>query len=502
MNDFQYFKSSVVWVVGSKIIDALIRFFAIPILIGLYGKNQYGVLVLVMSINAYAQFLDMGINTGAVNYYSRWIAEKKYQYLERVARTSITFYMGIGLINTVLILCLYFFGDTVFGLSKDNFYLFKKLILYLIPFGVMSWVSMVFIQLLISDRNIKYVHKIKIYSAVFHLLIIYVVHRYEYSIYCYYAFFLVSSVFVIFPLYIKCNSSGLLGSIRPALYFSDFSIVLKYSVSIFLMGFFQFIATKSRPLVLSAFSTGDSAILADYNVVEAFPLFIVSICSMMISIMMPKTSKAVYENNKVEIDRIAYEGTKYSTVLVSLLCFPVMINAVDIIIVYVGGQYVHLYQWLIVWLIVLLLFLHNTPIASLVLSTGKTRVLVFSSAFASFFSIIINAGLVDRYGVGAAVIGYGLYIVIQMLVYYLYYIGVVLKLSSKKVFYSFFLCSFPALLPLPIVYLLGNYFESIYLRIFIKSFLWFIVYFALLVYFDVVDLSFLKRSLKFKGNNV
>src|SRR5690606_11730699 len=147
------------------------------------------------------------------------------------------------------------------------------------------------------------------------------------------------------------------------------------------------------------------SILSDYRVIEVFPIFIISIGGMLISILLPKTSQAIQRNDRNTIERMAYEGTKYTSILIALLCFPVILNAKELIILYVGEDYSHLSIWLSLWVFTLTLFLHNSPVSSLVLATGKTRMLVYSSGIACTVSIIFNAVLTQKFGVGSAVIG-------------------------------------------------------------------------------------------------
>ena len=82
--------------------------------------------------------------------------------------------------------------------------------------------------------------------------------------------------------------------------------------------------------------------------------------------------------------------------------------------------------------------MHNTPVASLVLSSGKTRFLIYSSATACILSLPITIILAPTLNVGAAVIGYLAYMLIQIGFFYIYYIPKVLKLDSKKIFFSAF----------------------------------------------------------------
>jgi len=72
-------------------------------------------------------------------------------------------------------------------------------------------------------------------------------------------------------------------------------------------------------------------------------------------------------------------------------------------------------------------------VASLVLSSGKTKALIFSSAISCIVSLPITVVLAPTMNVGAAVLGYLVYMSIQIGFFYVYYIPKVLKLSSWKI---------------------------------------------------------------------
>ena len=208
----------------------------------------------------------------------------------------------------------------------------------------------------------------------------------------------------------------------------------------------------------------------------------------MISIFLPKTSRAIQNNDRAAVERMAYEGTKYTSILVAVLCFPVMLSAKELLMLYVGPEYVHLALWLFLWVFTLTLSLHNSPVSSLVLATGKTKMLVFSTAIASAISIVINALLTSKYGVGSAVIGYLTYIIIQVSFYYLYFNSKVLGLKSMRVFKSFIIPTCLGLVCFVAVYFIKIEIDLLILKIVVKTIIWGLFYLLLLLCFKVVDL--------------
>jgi O-antigen/teichoic acid export membrane protein len=113
LRNTSYYSRSFFWGVISKIIDALVKFITIPLLLQYFGKENYGILTLAIATNAYMHILDLGINTGAIKYFSQWISEKNTELIEKVARSSLTFYFYIGFINSLLLIALGVWGESL-----------------------------------------------------------------------------------------------------------------------------------------------------------------------------------------------------------------------------------------------------------------------------------------------------------------------------------------------------------------------------------------------------
>lgn len=491
----KYIAGSFIWSSIAKILNAGLKFISIPLLLNYFGKTDYGLITLAISTNAYMQLLNMGMNTGAVKFFSQWIANKEYDRINKVTRTNITFYTGLGIINSIILLVLAWKGGNVFKITTEEFSTFRYLLFILAGLSIINWTTFVFNQLLIADEKIAFTQKVLSIRNVLNLIVVFLTIHFKWSIVQYFLFDSVISMLVIVPYYWVSKHRNLVRSILPGFYWKDFSIVFKYSLAIFAMSLFQFTATQSRPLILGMLSNQGASILADYRVVEVFPVFIISIGGMLISILLPKTSQAIQRNDRKAIEKMAYEGTRYTSILVALLCFPIILNSSELLTLYVGESYSHLNIWLSLWVFTLTLFLHSSPVASLVLATGRTRMLVYSSAIACIVSIIINALLTNQYGIGSAVIGYLIYTIIQMSFYYLHINSKILKINSLRIFKSFLVPTLLAGISFLFVHLMKINSNAIILSIIMKSTVWLIFYCTFLLISKQISLSELYKKL-------
>lgn len=488
-NNTKYIVGSFISGVIAKSLDAVIKFVTIPLLLVHFGRSDFGLITLAISINAYISLLDMGMNTGSVKFFSQWIGQGAYGLIDRVSRTNLTFYLCIGIVNSLILILLAVYPNLIFNINVNQITTFQNLLIILSITSLFNWSSFVFNQLLIADEKMALVQQLFSARSILLLIVVLFTINYNLSLTKYFIGYVTVNSIIIVPYCIICLKRKLITSLIPAFYWKDFSIVLKYSLAIFSIGLFQFTATQSRPLILGMFSTSGVDILSDYRVIEVFPIFIISIGGMLISIFLPKSSKYILNNDKSQIEKFAYKGTLYTAILTTILCFPVILTSKELLTVYVGPEYTHLAIWLSSWTFTLILFLHNSPVASLVLASGEIKMLAYSSAFACIVSIVINAILCPFLGVGSAIIGYLVYILIQMLFYYLYFNSKVLGLKSSKVFKSFTVPTILGIIVSIIIVLLKIDINNIYIQILVKCLLFLSIFVISLFLFKVISIK-------------
>lgn len=499
MSQSRYIIKSIFWSILAKTTDSSIKIISVPLLLNYFGKENFGLLALAISTNAYMQLLDLGINTGAIKFFSQWIGEKNFNLIDTVSRTSISFYGLIGLLNAFILIALSFYGTAFFNIGEEHSAELSKLFIILAIFSIINWGSSVFNQLLIADEKIPFIQVTNIAKSLINLSIIYTTLTYGLSLISYFFYTSIANSLIVIPYYIRTKQLGLVKSYKPAFNWNDFKPILKYSIAIFLMGIFQMTAMNSRPIILAVFSTEGVGIITEYRILETIVSFVIVIGGMFISIFLPKAARLVHKNNQTEIRKFAYNSTSHTSIIVILLCFPLLINTNEIITVYVGSEYSFLANWLIVWLVTVLIYLHNTPVSSLVLATGKTRPLVYSSALACTVSLVINAVLCPIIGVGSAIIGYSSYIIIQMLFYYCYFNTKILLLDSFKVFSAFF-CPLliAAISTIPILSFNLINLESLIAVAFLKSITWGSLFLVQLYIFKIIEWESFKPYLKLR----
>lgn len=494
-----YYASTFFWTCFQRILNAIVGFISVPMLLSVYGKADYGIISIATACNGYMHLLDLGMNTGAVRFFSQWRTNGQSELINRVARTNITFYLIIAVINAVGLLIVAFVGEGWFSVSQDEFLKLQKCLIILAIFCVFNWSATTFNQLLVANKMMSYTLQLQSVISLLKIILVGSVIVFDISLTSYFFILTLIISLLLFPYADRCKRLGLIDSFKPSFHWDDYRVVLTFSLSIFALSVFQMTATQSRPIVLSIFACDGAEAVADFRILEVVPQLIIMIGGTFSGIFLPKTSEMVATGDKKEITKFAYKWTTLTSVLACVLCFPFMICARNVLIAYVGSEYEHLSSWLVIWCVTVLLQIHTTPGNSLILAYGKTKLMVYTTIVSCILSIIVNAFLCQRFAVGSAVIGYLIYVVIQIALNYLYYYKKLLNLSRMHMSLKFIfpvIMAFIVALPLyfwDLEFILAPYLQNdrlLQLSVCVaKSAIWFIPYLLLLQLTKTVNLK-------------
>lgn len=497
MRNKNYYVESFVWSTLAKAAAALLGFLTIPLLLGLWGKAEYGILSIAVSCNGYIQLLDMGMNTGSVRYLSQWKQEGKNDLIHNVVHSNNVFYGIVAILNIMILLSLAVFGENLFQISHEQFQTLRLCLYIICLFSIPAWVTSSYSQLLISNMEMAYTQKCWLAVYILRSLLIGITVHFQLSLPVYYFLFSMITAGLLWPYMYHCKKNSYIDGFRFYFNWNDFKIVFTYSLSVFLLSLFQSLAAQSRPMILSIFAFDVAETVAEYKIIESVPNFIISAGLALTGICLPQTSKLIAENDLKSIKSFAYKGTRTTAILSNILCVPFIINAESVLTAYVGDEYKNLSVWMAVWCLTALIQIHTTPGNSLVLAYGKTRELVSVTAFSCMISIVINIRLAGKLGTGSAVMSYFIYVLIVIGAYYIYYYKRVLALSRRKMLSAF---SKPTVLAFLTAYPFFVLHETLFdfienerlahiLTFGVKTVLWLFLYLSALIIFRFVKIK-------------
>lgn len=427
--------SGVIWSLVLNMVNAIYGFISVPILINYFGKNEYGIIGLAMSINVYMQLMDMGFNSTNVRFFSTWLAKKNFIKTRKLFQTSLAFYGVIGIINGLVLLIVSFFSESLFHLSAEQDGILKDLFYILAVSSIISWYSSCFDQLIRATENVAWIQRRTLLPKLLQVAILFVT-VYGHLTIGWYFFLTTFALFAILPLSIsKIRKEAPHISFMPKFDKTTFREILPYCLNIFSFSLFSFSFYNLRPVFLGIQGSVES--VADYRVLNGIVGVVSLFGSSFLNALLPSASKAVVQHNRDAYYRIAYDGTKYITIVLCFCAFGMMTVGHEVIKLYVGDSFLYLVPWLNLWLICTL-GVHNQAISSLILSGTDIRAITYNTVIASVIGLVLSWFLIPYYQIGGVVIAFIAYLLIQLLFYYLYYWPKKMAINSGKVFMKSF----------------------------------------------------------------
>jgi len=424
------------WNLSGNVLNVAYTLFSVPILLHHFGKEQYGLIGLAFQINVYLQLMDMGLASGNIRFFSKWIAQGKLSRVSKLFQSSLVFYGVIGIVNVFILGVCAYLSQWMWHLDNAQAVIMHRLFYVLMISAFFGWISTLFDQFLKANEILGWEQRLLIFIKIIQLIILYLTLRLDLSVTIYFMLACFASL-LIFPFTIlRIRRLKNKVSFVPKYYRRIFMAVLPYSLSAFGVQIFQFSATTLRPLILS-FRSGINP-FADYRILNGFASTIMTMSVGFVGILIPMATKAVASGNTSSRDKIAYQGTKYLTIFLSLIVFGFVLVSKDVLCMWVGDKYAYLDPWLKLWVLTML-FSHTSAISSLVFAENRLMPVMYISAFSATTSLILAWYLVPQYQVGGIIISYLFYCISQITFYYSYYYRKVLRLDIGRIlFRSFF----------------------------------------------------------------
>ena len=451
-----------------------------------------------MSINIYMRLMDLGFNSTNVRFFSTWISQEKYDRLTKGFQSSLSLYSMIGFINAIILLVIAAFSNKVFNVSLEQDVILKNLFYILSVSAFCSWFSSCFDQIIKATENIAWIQKRTLLTKILMIGVLFATVYGDLTIEWYYALTCLATLAIV-PLSIKKIKAELpFVKLIPKWDKVTIKEMLPYSINIFSFSLFQFSFYNLRPVFLGMQGSIES--VADYRILNGIISIVTMLSGAFTGILLPSSAKVVANKNIDAYYRLAYDGTKYITILISFCCFGMMTVGRDVITLYVGESYLYLIPWFNLWLLCTL-GTHNQAISSLILAGSDIRAISYNSVVASILGLLSTWFLIPYFQIGGVCIAFAIYIIIQIGFYYSYYWPVKMKIDSKKIFFCSFLpyVSLGATLYLIETKLIVLDLDSSWLSFFVKGGLFSII-FALVVLLTLNnrDKQFIMSNIKRK----
>ena len=476
--------SGMAWTSIQNAANMLYGFLAVPFLIGHYGKEEYGLIGLAISINAYVTLIDMGMTNSNVRFFSEYLARDDMERVQRLFNLTHLFYLIIGIINTVVLLVVSLFVGNLFKVTPDQAITLRNLIWILAINATFSWISVCFDQLLRANDLIDWIKRRATFLKLMLFVVLFCAISFDWPIEWY--FFGMTFMGTLILPWTIVKAKRVLPELKHAFGFDKelFHTVFPYAISVFSFSIFNFLVVSSRPIFLGNM-IGPGAV-AEFNVISGIASVVTVFTHSILTVLLPVLTKMKVQSDHAGIQTIVMQGTKYITIFISGMVFAISLSAPELLTLYVGEEFRALSPWLILWLLVLLLN-HRNVMTALVLTERKLTSVTIMAASAMVAAFAGYFFLTPIIGVGGVVVGWAIHEIIHTLFYYSYFLPKRFNIGTRSVF---FLSVLPSWLVFGLI-AIGIYYafmgiEQLWSALLIKSAV-FGVLFLLLTWFAVLN---------------
>ena len=178
---------------------------------------------------------------------------------------------------------------------------------------------------------------------------------------------------------------------------------------------------------------GNTASVTDYNVMNGIASLVTMVGGVFGGVLLPSSTRVVQNGDRLAFERVAYQGTKFVSMILCFCAFGLIAIDKDLLILYVGEDFLDLLPWLNLWL-VFTIANHNQCISSLILAGSDIRPLSYMSAFSSIVGLVTAWISIPHLHAGGAVLAFAVYCSCQALFFYTYYWPRKMNINSWKVF--------------------------------------------------------------------
>ncbi len=356
----------------------VVAVFLPPLLVRHMTATEYGVWVLVLQVVAYIGYLDFGLQTAIGRYVAYATERNDYEQRNSVFSTAFAGLLGAALLSLMLLLGAVAAVRVVFpSIPADTIPMMRWALLILgasvaIGLPASAW-SGVFVGLQRYEIPAVVIGGARLVSAVGVVLAAFGGR----SVIAMAAIMAITNVVSYGAQYLAMRR------IVPDIKFNARLVrrataneLFEYCFGLTVMSFSMLLVTGFDLILVGRFQF--SAVTA-YSVAAAMVLFVSGALSAVLNVMMPHAAALHARRNPEELGRLVIISTQVAVILLIFTGIPPLIYAAPILKVWIGQQYVHTGQPILVVLLVAnVVRLIGLPYAIILISAGQQRLIKIS----------------------------------------------------------------------------------------------------------------------------
>lgn len=487
MEKSEQIKSGAIITYISNACNIMISIAITPIILGLIGKEEYGLYSLIYSIMGYFSVLDFGFGNAMIRYVSKYKAEGKDE--KNINSLFLFIYCAIGIITLLVGSLIYVNLENIFSASLTEIELQKAGIMMLIFLigTALSFPLSIFSSYILASEKFIFLKIVNLLRILLYPIMIIPLLLFGYesiSMVVVYtvlnlAMHLSYAIYALFKLKMKLTFD------LKKIDFSIFKEIMVYSFFIFLSIVVDTIFNNTDQVILGIVS--GTVAVSTYSVANQIKNANMAFSTAISALFLPKITKLLSLGKHEEINKTFVSVSKIQLYIMLLILSGFFIFGKPFVTLWVGNEYSDVYYIVLLLIgISIIPLTQNVGIAVLqAMNKHKFRSVVY--IIIAVFNVLISIPLAQAYaGIGAA-IGSAVAILLgQVIIMNIYYYKVA-KLDILMYWKNFIKVFLPVLLfSLISVHFIENSSFS-WFKLFFASGLYTIIYLIYIFVFHFTD---------------
>lgn len=419
----------------ATLVQAGIKIFSVPLLLAVYGKHDFGLLVLALSVNLYLQFLSLGVPGALVKFIAASWKEKKH--LTKLCRSSNSFFIIIGILNFSILYLFAVYGSKLFGFSEPDTDTLRLLFIVAAFSALVHWPGSFLDSLMTAKEDLIVLSSFRTSKSIFELIGVLLLYKgfFNWSLVEFFIFqFICMHIFLPVKVWRIIHLNYPLRIFIPGLNWGIFKPILYFSSALIVIHIMNATVEHIRPLLLAAQYSDGTSIAADYRILQTIANFALLGAGFLRTSLLPSISKAYASNLYEEANYMVQKASRYGWTLLALPLFIGISLAPELLRIYVGEGYLSLAFPLRIWLIALSVQLYNGPGFAAVMGGGNVKLFAFSVIVSCSVSLLFLCLTTSQLGILAAPLSTLILNVIHMVFLHLLILKSVPKLQVRQLF--------------------------------------------------------------------
>jgi O-antigen/teichoic acid export membrane protein len=430
---------------SSLILTNVAGLFVTPYMLGMLGKSEYGLYMLIGSIVGYLAFLDFGLENSIVRYVARYRALNDERGEQNFLAMAMMTYMGIAIVSVFVGIFLYWNLDTIFGASLTMEEMSKANIMFIILiFNVtISFPSGAITAIVTGHERFAYAKSIDIVRYVIRTTLLIVLLYFGYK-----AIAIVMLDTAMTLLLLLSNIIYVFFRLRVRFILHQFDKKLIYEVAAY--SFWMSVALIFAQLyprigqILLGMKEGTSAV-AVYAVSILLVSYFESLGYIFTNLLLPYATKLVARDaNSTELTDMMIKVGRIQFLVLSFVIGGFIVLGYPFIILWVGKAYSE--AWIVALVIMIPAIVAITRDVGVCIQQAQNRN-IFRAFYCMYLAIAaaVFSLLARNFFDGPLAMGVGLFVTVSIgcviyIIYYSYIIKIEMKRFHKEVYIPQIFC--------------------------------------------------------------